>query len=199
MPKKMLDATPITTVHAPDGSGVRLLGEDAVREGWIDRQFRLTADLLHLRMRVASSHETGAGGLGAAWAHAVVERLEALKDALYEVSADALAPPMAPLLTPVAAFVQETWAIYAWSEGIAASLVARLRLEAAEDARALLPPMNAMAGAVAELERVLGAGHGLLPRAREHLAEAYMLALGIETEVAAAYVRVTKSDVVPKA
>jgi hypothetical protein len=181
------------TVPLHIASGIRRLGEETLRDGWIDRQFRLTADLLHLRMRLDLPLDVAT--LGLPWALRLCEELEILKDALYEVSADALAPPLAPLLAPSAALLTHVWAIYAWTEGVVAWLVARIRNDdTPPDAREELPSMQELAFVVEELRMVLGEEHELLPRAREHVVEAYLLALAIEEELTGSHPQATNGD-----
>jgi hypothetical protein len=182
---------------ARSGSGVRRIGDESLRDGWLDQQFRMSADLLHLRMRVESAREGHAiGALSRAWAKQVVAQLEQLKDALYEVSADALAPPLAPLLTPESTLVRETWAIYAWAEGVLAEIGARMYGERPPSARPLLPTMPAILVVVEELHRVLGLEHPLFARARAHISSAYMMAFTLEAEITTAAAR--PSGIVPR-
>jgi hypothetical protein len=184
--KKLLVRQRVTPLPPRPGSGVRRLGDAPARDVWVDGQFRLSADLLHLRMRLRlrlEDDEGAASGVHAA-AHTLLARLESLKDAIYEVSADALAPPLAPLLTPASALSRYARALYAWCDDLLASMVARRRGTPPHDeARAALPAMPLVQRIIDELHAVLGAGHPLLARATAHVTESYRLAVAIEEEL----------------
>lgn len=187
-------------------SGIRRLGDEAARDGWLDCQLRLTADLLHLRMRLETQYLGGARRV--AWARRLLESLEVLKDALYEISADALAPPLAPLLTTTSALTREVRALYTWTDDVVAWLVLHLhgphlqsarRSEPPPSVEALaainaqidtapfppmesdaLPAMPSILRVVEEIELTLGADHPLAARAAAHVNEAYLTALSID-------------------